>query len=112
MSKLYLITRADLRHGSQAAQLVHGMATFARDYPVTFEHWERTSNTVVCLAVKDLEALYDLWRKAEAVSEATDDGLAISTFHEPDFDNELTCVVLEPIDAFAKVCSGIPLACR
>lgn len=110
--KLYLVTRADLRHGSQAAQLVHGMASFARDYPVTFTDWERTSNTVVCLAVRDLEELYELWRKAEAVSEATDDGLCISTFHEPDFDNELTCVVLEPIQAFTELCRGIPLACR
>lgn len=110
--KLYLVTRADLRHGSQAAQLVHGMASFARDYPVTFEEWERTSNTVVCLAIQDKTALHELWQKAEALSEATDGGLAISTFFEPDFGNELTCVVLEPIDGFSELCRGIPLACR
>lgn len=110
--KLYLVTRADLRHGSQAAQLVHGMATFARDYPATFIDWERTSNTVVCLAVRDKEELYTLWEKANAMSEATEHGLAISEFREPDFGNELTCVVLEPIDGFAELCRGIPLACR
>jgi hypothetical protein len=110
--KLYLVTRADLRHGSQAAQLVHGMASFARDYPVTFEDWERASNTVVCLAIENEAALYELWRKAEALSEATENGLAISTFNEPDFNDELTCVVLEPIDGFAELCRGIPLACR
>jgi len=110
--KLYLITRADLRHGSQAAQLVHGMASFARDYPVTFEQWERTSNTVVCLAVDDERALHELWRKANELSEATESGLAISIFREPDFDDELTCVVLEPVDGFSELCRGIRLACR
>ncbi len=110
--KLYLVTRADLRHGSQAAQLVHGMASFARDYPETFEEWERTSNTVVCLAIYDEKALHELLNKAEEMSEATEMGLAIATFREPDFNNELTCVVLAPIDGFSELCRGIPLACR
>ncbi len=98
--KLYLVTRADLRHGSQAAQLVHGMASFARDYPETFESWEKASNTIVCLAVKDKDMLHELWNKAEAISETTEMGLPIATFHEPDFNDELTCVVLEPVDGF------------
>ncbi len=112
--KLYLVTRADLRHGSQAAQLVHGMATFAREYPSTFEAWERSSNVVVCIAVPNQDCLYDLSAKAEALSEASENGLAISRFHEPDNDpgDQFTCIVLEPIDAFQDLCKGIPLACR
>ena len=110
--KLYLVTRADLRHGSQAAQLVHGMATFASDYPLTFEEWERTSNIVVCLTVPDEKTLWHLKERAEQLSDATEDGLPVSTFVEPDLDNELTCVVLAPIDSFAELCVGFPLACR
>jgi len=112
--KLYLVTRADLRHGSQAAQLVHGMATFAREYPSTFEAWERTSNVVVCLTVPDQESLYDLSANAEELSERTKDGLAISRFHEPDNKpgDQFTCVVLEPVEAFQALCKGLPLACR
>lgn len=110
--KLYLITRADLRHGSQAAQLVHGMATFARDYPVTFEEWERTSNTVVCLAVPNEDALYTLYQKAMRKSEESESGLAVSIFREPDFDDALTCLVLEPTKELQDLCGGIPLACR
>ncbi len=110
--KLYLVTRADLRHGSQAAQLVHGMATFAREYPSTFEDWERTSNIVVCLTAPDEEALRALWHRAEEMSEATEIGLAIARFYEPDLGDELTCVVLEPVDAFQELCRGLPLACR
>lgn len=108
--KLYLVTRADLRHGSQAAQLVHGMASFARDHHAKFVEWERTSNTVVCLAVSDEAALHTLLERAEVL--AIKGGHAISTFREPDFDDELTCVVLEPVDALTRVCGGIPLACR
>ena len=109
--KLYLVTRRDLRHGAQAAQLVHGMATFARDYPQTFEEWERTSNTIVCLVVEDEEALRQLHICAEIVSERSELGCVISNFREPDFDDQLTCVVLEPIDVFADLCSGLELAC-
>lgn len=110
--KLYLVTRADLRHGSQAAQLVHGMASFARDYPEAFDAWQRTSNTVVCLAVEDEPTLNELLRHATRASEASETRLAISTFHEPDFDDELTCVVLEPVAVSSELCKGIPLACR
>lgn len=110
--KLYLVTRADLRHGSQAAQLVHGMATFARDYPSTFLEWERTSNTVVCLAARDENSLDELLSKAHGLSEASENGLAISNFREPDFDDALTCIVLEPLDVFEELCRGLPLACR
>lgn len=113
-AKLYLVTRADLRHGTQAAQLVHGMATFARDYPSTFEDWERTSNTVVCLAAADEDSLNELLTRAHRLSEASENGLAIAHFCEPDFSTgeELTCVVLEPIASFQELCLGLPLACR
>ncbi len=110
--KLYLITRADLRHGTQAAQLVHGMATFARHYPSTFEAWERTSNVVVCLTTSDEASLRELCYKAHATSELTQNEFAISEFFEPDLNNELTCVVLEPITEFQEICKGLPLACR
>lgn len=110
--KLYLVTRADLRHGSQAAQLVHGMASFARDHHARFVEWERTSNTVVCLAVPNEAALQALLEKAHRVSAAKEGGYAISTFREPDFDDALTCVVLESDESLTRICGGIPLACR
>lgn len=112
IGKLYLVTRADLRHGSQAAQLVHGMASFARDHHSKFVEWERTSNTVVCLAVPDETALHALLDKAHRVSAKREGGFAISTFREPDFDDALTCVVLEPSEELTRICGGIPLACR
>ena len=108
--KLYLITRDDFRRGTQAAQLVHGMASFAREYPETFLEWERTTNTIVCLSVANEKTLIDLLQKAETLSQETESGLAISIFQEPDFNNQITCVVLEPTDAFQNLCKGIPLA--
>ncbi len=110
--KLYLVTRADLRHGSQAAQLVHGMATFARHYPSTFKAWERSSNIVVCLAAPDEATLHEIRSQAHEMSERTESGLAIAEFFEPDLNDELTCVVLEPIEVFQEICKGLPLACR
>ena len=110
--KLYLITRADLRHGTQAAQLVHGMAKFASDYPQTFEDWERGSNVVVCLAVSNEEELRSLHARAEAISESTETGLAVSAFREPDLNDQLTCVVLDPIEQYEQLCRDMRLACR
>ncbi len=109
--KLYLVTRADLRHGSQAAQLVHGMATFARHHPAIFEHWERVSNTVVCLAVADEDSLHELLIRANHLSDNAERNLAVSSFFEPDFDDQLTCVVLEPAVTFQNMCKGLRLAC-
>lgn len=108
--KLYLITRADLRHGAQAAQLVHGMASFARDFPQEFSAWERTSNTVVCLTVRDERELSVLLERATVVSCGVE--LSISTFREPDLEDQLTCIVLGPTDAASELCVGLPLACR
>jgi len=112
-AKLYLVTRADLRHGSQAVQLVHGMATFAKDYPCTFASWERESNFVVCLTVPDEDALYKLFWDAERISNKSENGLAVSSFREPDWNDALTCVVLEPdVTQLQELCAGLPLACR
>lgn len=110
--KLYLVTRRDLRPGAQAAQLVHGMATFAREYPETFELWERGSNTVVCLAAENIGELSKLLDDANHLSETVDGGLAVSWFQEPDLDGELTCLALEPTAVFEELCKELPLACR
>jgi peptidyl-tRNA hydrolase len=112
MSKLYLVTRADLRYGSQAAQLVHGMASFARDHYAKFVEWERTSNTVVCLAVSNETALHSFLERVNQINATKNGNYAISTFREPDFDDTLTCVVLEPDETLTRICGGIPLACR
>lgn len=112
-AKLYLITRADLTAGQQAAQLVHGMASFARDYPLTFSDWERGDNIVVCLTAKDGDHLRDLWEEANRISGRVEGSLAVSEFVEPDLGGELTCVVLEPaVEAFQELCSRLPLVGR
>lgn len=88
--KLYLVTRKDLPPGAQAAQLVHGMAEFAEEHPETFKAWKEASNTVVCLSVRDEEKLHALASEACAAEHR------FSLFHEPDFGNAVTVVVLEP----------------
>ena len=65
-----------------------------------------TSSYLVCLSVKDeseLQALYD---------KAIERNIRVVAFREPDFNNELTSICLEPTIETRKLCSSIPLALK
>jgi len=39
-------------------------------------------------------------------------GLKVTKFHEPDINDELTAITVEPTDKARKLCSNLPLALK
>lgn len=60
------------------------------------------SNTLCLLAVNNEETLKAL------ADRATREGFSVSRFYEPDRENELTAIALEP--AAKRICKGLDLA--
>lgn len=101
-AKLYLVTRADLPPGQQAVQACHAMREFVREHPEVDRAWYDNSNHLALLAVANEEALNLLLRRAQRR------GVRFSLFREPDRDNELTALALEP--EARRLCRDLPLA--
>ena len=87
---LYVVTRADLAPGAQAAQAMHAALEFVARFPRAFTDWRRVSNTLVVLAAESELALVRLCADAAAA------GLPVARFREPDLDDALTAVALMP----------------
>ena len=83
-AKLYLVVRADLPPGLQAAQLVHAGTMFCFEQPQAAGAWYSEVQNVVCLACPDKETLVRL------AYEASKQGLGVSMFKEPDLNDEPT----------------------
>ena len=103
---MYVVTRQDLTPGNQAAQATHAALTFAFEHPDIFRSWHETSQYLVLLAAPDEAALLGLPQRAERA------GLSTSTYREPDFDDSVTAVVIEPGELTSKICANYPLALR
>lgn len=104
MIKLYLITRRDLEPGAQASQLVHAMTEFCLHHPEITKNWHSVSNTVVLLSVANEQELKKLQNKAHKLD------IICSSFREPDLDDQLTAIVLEPTENSKMLCKNLPLA--
>ena len=101
MKRLYVVCDADLRLGQKVAQSGHALVAFAMRYPLELRAWHEESNNLVCLqaSAADLGALTrDFERR----------GLKFVRFHEPDLDDRLTSLAVEP--KAARLLSTFPLA--
>ena len=81
------------------------MAEFAEKLPITFKEWKKKSGYLICLAVKDLQALNRLCELLDSQK------LKYVKFFEPDVDNQLTAIAISPhwmADEFTKSirCAG------
>lgn len=97
--KLYIVLSSAIDSGAKIAQAVHAAYLFGEQYPHLQSYWYRESNNIVCLQTDDIRSLAD---KLEVES------IRISRFEEPDRDNELTAIAVEP--AGWKKLSSLPLA--
>ncbi len=97
--RLFVILNTALDTGLKMAQAIHAFRAFVGDYPHLEEYWHREHNNIVVLQDDDLPSL------AGRLEEA---GFRLSRFHEPDRDNELTGLCVEP--AAWKQVSSLPLA--
>jgi len=87
-------------------QAAHAVADFIFKYPQVAKEWHDTSNYLVILSVPTESEL------SKASQTLTDANLLFSPFHEPDIDNELTAIAIEPSDKARKFCSRFGLALR
>lgn len=90
--------------GAQASQLVHAAYIFQKEYSDIQDVWYNVSNYVALLSCENEQALKDL------IAKAKEKGINCSEFTEPDFNDSLTSIVLEPCEEATKLCSSLPLA--
>lgn len=88
--KLYIIVRSDLSAGQQAVQGIHAALAFFVRYPLKSLWWMLRSNTLAFLAVPYEETLGVL------LDQALHGAIAAIGFREPDRNNELTAIAIEP----------------
>ena len=104
--KLYIITRKDLAPGYQGVQSQHAAFEFAVQHPEITRRWHEVSNYLCFLSVANESELYDL------ISLAKDQEIKMSVFREPDIDNAITAIALEPGEKSKALCSRLSLALR
>ncbi len=104
--KLYLVTRKDISPGYQAVQSCHALRQFTEEHPEIDKQWFQASNYLCLLSVKNEEELYSL------VCRAKDLDVKVSVFREPDIDNQITAIALEPGDRTKELCKNLKLALR
>lgn len=105
-SKLVVVTREDLSPGLQVAQTTHAAVDFCLRNPDLAKEWNTVSNYLVCLAVKDENALQSLIKRCQNA------GLRHYVFREPDVGNQITAICIEPSEITQKLISNIPLALK
>lgn len=87
-------------------QSCHAIPEFIKEHPDTYKRWYENSNTLAVLSVPDEHHLRNL------VKDLAQNGIRYSIFNEPDIDNQMTSVAIEPHVGAYKLCSSFPLALK
>lgn len=87
-------------------QSAHALADFIIKNPKLSKTWWETSNYLACLSVKDEAGLLSLSDKLNSK------GIKHVVFREPDIDNQITSIAIEPSEESRKICSNLPLALK
>ena len=85
--KLYIVVEKALSAGLKCAQGIHAAFAFDQDYPALRQEWFTQHNNIVVLQAEDIPSLADRLEEA---------GFKLSRFTEPDLDDQLTAVAVEP----------------
>ncbi len=99
-----MITRTDLSPGYQAVQSIHAAIQFCMEHSETNKCWFEQSNYLGLLSVDSEAELVILAQEAE------NKGIKYSVFREPDIDNQITAIALEPGSKSKKLCNKLKLA--
>jgi hypothetical protein len=86
------------------AQATHSAIEFVFSHTETAKIWHETSDYIVILNIDNEEKLKEL------IDTATTKGIKHSFYREPDFNNQITSVALEPGNDTKKLCRGLKLA--
>ena len=105
INKLTVVTRQDLTPGYQATQATHSALLFSQEFTQIYEKWSKLPYLSL-LSVKDENELNSLIKKLKKSN------LYFSIFTEPDIDNQVTSVCIEPSDKTRRLTSSLPLMLR
>lgn len=103
--KLTTVTRNDLSPGYQLVQASHSNIQFLIEHPQISKEWYKNPY-LAALSTKDENSLKNIIKKAE------EKGIKYSVFREPDIDNQITAITLEPSDKTRRLTSSLPLALK
>lgn len=98
-----MVTRADLPIGLQTAQAVHAAFQFGHDHRLLTSGWLHDSNYLIIVTVPDEFALEVL------ATTSLQRGLRVSVIREPDLDDQMTALAIEPGEEARRLCSSLPL---
>lgn len=99
-----VITRRDLTPGAQAVQAAHAAINFQHQHSTIAQEWNKNSNYLIFLSVENEQALKKFIQKFQIYN------INHTVFVEPDLDNQITAVCVEPSERTKKLCSHLPLA--
>lgn len=85
--KLYIVVSTALSVGLKCAQACHALRAFIEAYPDIDRQWFAESNNIVILEHADVPTTADMLDGM---------GLRLARFHEPDMDDVLTAICVEP----------------
>ncbi len=103
--RLYVVVRNDLLPGLQISQSIHAKDDFTHEHPDEELKWRNESNTIIVLS-GSIDQLYSV------ISKALTNHVKYSRFKEPDLNNQVTAVALEPGEKTVEIVKGLPLALR
>lgn len=89
--------------GAKLAQSCHVAFSFAHEHTQIVNTWMKDSNYLVVLELEELDTV---------IEQAKINNIEFSIFMEPDMNNIITAVALEPGDKSRRLCARIPLALR
>lgn len=85
---------------------MHALRQFVKDHPDIDKEWFEKSNYLGFLSVENEHALIKLAEQALAK------GIKFSIFREPDIDNQITAIAIEPGPKSKKLCSNLQLGLK
>lgn len=88
------------------SQALHAFRSFIEAYPDVELDWYTNSNFIAILAAKDESELKSIIQKAIKKE------IKYSYFREPDLNNEITAIAVEPGRPGKKLTSYLPLALK
>lgn len=97
------ITRQDLSPGYQAVQSSHALLNFIFTHPELSLDWYNNSNYLCQVSCKDEEML------KQYIDKCVLKHIKHVIFREPDYNNEITAIALEPSLNSKKLISNLPL---
>lgn len=98
---MYILARADIGLGLQAAQSAHAAFQVSAEYPDMVEDWLKNP-TIVLLSVDDETALMEWARRLD------EEHVPYTLVQEPDLNNEATAIAVPPHE-FGRYFANLPL---